>query len=105
MAERRLFFNVKLNLRNGAALGESEFLQDLRWQWECDARSDEADTNQNFGEIGRDKRGDKYMLFDPLRPYGLAVRTPPFHGGSPGSIPGRVAIFPPFPLLNSDFGC
>jgi hypothetical protein len=26
-----------------------------------------------------------------LRPYGLAVRTPPFHGGSPGSIPGRVA--------------
>src|SRR5436189_1080250 len=29
------------------------------------------------------------------RAYGLAVRTPPFHGGSPGSIPGRVAIISP----------
>ena len=37
--------------------------------------------------------GEKLFIFDPLlRPYGLAVRTPPFHGGSPGSIPGRVAI-------------
>lgn len=27
------------------------------------------------------------------RPYRLAVRTPPFHGGSSGSIPDRVAIF------------
>ena len=26
------------------------------------------------------------------RPYRLAVRTPPFHGGSTGSIPVRVAI-------------
>ncbi len=23
-------------------------------------------------------------------PYGQAVKTPPFHGGNPGSIPGRV---------------
>ena len=30
-----------------------------------------------------------------LRPYGLAVRTPPFHGGSPGSIPCRVANISP----------
>ena len=52
---------------------------------------------QNFSEIGRDKWSFPYMLIGPLRPYGLAVRTPPFHGGSPGSIPGRVAIFfPPF---------
>jgi hypothetical protein len=27
------------------------------------------------------------------RPYRLAVRTPPFHGGGTGSIPVRVAIF------------
>src|SRR5271154_2082827 len=33
-----------------------------------------------------------FIFSDLLRPYGLAVRTPPFHGGSPGSIPGRVAI-------------
>ncbi len=25
-----------------------------------------------------------------FRPYGQAVKTPPFHGGNPGSIPGRV---------------
>ena len=25
-------------------------------------------------------------------PYGQAVKTPPFHGGNPGSIPGRVTI-------------
>src|SRR5439155_19581293 len=31
------------------------------------------------------------------RPYRLAVRTPPFHGGSRGSIPLRVANFD-FPL-------
>ena len=32
-------------------------------------------------------------------PYGLVVRTPPFHGGSPGSNPGRVAntFFARFP--------
>ena len=33
------------------------------------------------------------------RPYRLAVRTPPFHGGSTGSIPVRVAIQPGFMLL------
>src|SRR5260221_2516976 len=27
------------------------------------------------------------------RPYRLAVRTPPFHGGGTGSIPVRVAIW------------
>ena len=26
----------------------------------------------------------------PIRPYGQAVKTPPFHGGIPGSNPGRV---------------
>ena len=25
-----------------------------------------------------------------LRSYGQAVKTPPFHGGNPGSIPGRI---------------
>ena len=25
-----------------------------------------------------------------LRPYGQAVKTPPFHGDNPGSSPGRV---------------
>ena len=28
-------------------------------------------------------------------PYGQAVKTPPFHGGNPGSIPGRVTIRTP----------
>ena len=27
--------------------------------------------------------------------YGQAVKTPPFHGGNPGSIPGRVTRKPP----------
>ena len=26
----------------------------------------------------------------PRRPYGQAAKTPPFHGGIPGSNPGRV---------------
>ena len=26
------------------------------------------------------------------RPYGQAVKTPPFHGDNPGSSPGRVTI-------------
>jgi hypothetical protein len=42
-------------------------------------------------EIPRDNSGAADTLTGLLRPYGLAVRTPPFHGGSPGSIPGRVA--------------
>src|SRR5262245_24743028 len=33
------------------------------------------------------------------RPYRLAVRTPPFHGGGTGSIPVRVAIFQIFLFL------
>ncbi len=37
------------------------------------------------------------------RPYRLAVRTPPFHGGSRGSIPLRVAIFL-LPLSDSGLG-
>ena len=41
----------------------------------------------------RDKGRVKPIFRLLRRPYGLAVRTPPFHGGSPGSIPGRVAIF------------
>ena len=40
----------------------------------------------------RDKAPLRPIFAILLRPYGLAVRTPPFHGGSPGSIPGRVAI-------------
>ncbi len=28
-------------------------------------------------------------------PRGQAVKTPPFHGGNPGSIPGGVTIFGP----------
>ena len=43
-------------------------------------------------EFSRDKSETPDILDGLLRPYGLAVRTPPFHGGSPGSIPGRVAI-------------
>ena len=35
--------------------------------------------------------GRIYFVAHNGRPYGLAVRTPPFHGGSPGSIPVRVA--------------
>src|ERR1700733_7706318 len=42
-------------------------------------------------EFLRDKEKSSSMISRSLRPYGLAVRTPPFHGGSPGSIPGRVA--------------
>ena len=30
----------------------------------------------------------------PIRPYGQAVKTPPFHGGIPGSNPGRVTNKP-----------
>ena len=29
-----------------------------------------------------------------LRPYGQVVKTPPFHGGNPGSSPGRVTTTP-----------
>jgi hypothetical protein len=36
-----------------------------------------------------------YFALSGLRPYRLAVRTPPFHGGGTGSIPVRVAK-PPF---------
>jgi len=36
----------------------------------------------------------RWLYFVALaRPYRLAVRTPPFHGGGTGSIPVRVAIF------------
>ena len=31
-----------------------------------------------------------YLLSRLIRPYGQAVKTPPFHGGIPGSNPGRV---------------
>ena len=43
-------------------------------------------------KIPRDKFAANGIITGLSRPYGLAVRTPPFHGGSPGSIPGRVAI-------------
>ena len=37
---------------------------------------------------------NRWLYFFALeRPYRLAVRTPPFHGGGTGSIPVRVAIF------------
>ena len=37
----------------------------------------------------------RWLYFFALeRPYRLAVRTPPFHGGGTGSIPVRVAIPP-----------
>ena len=49
-------------------------------------------TNRGKREFPRDKRRAADIFRALLRPYGLAVRTPPFHGGSPGSIPGRVAI-------------
>ena len=29
-------------------------------------------------------------LISSIRSYGQAVKTPPFHGGNPGSIPGRI---------------
>ena len=35
----------------------------------------------------------RLYFFALERPYRLAVRTPPFHGGGTGSIPVRVAIF------------
>ena len=35
----------------------------------------------------------RLYFFALARPYRLAVRTPPFHGGGTGSIPVRVAIF------------
>ena len=41
----------------------------------------------------RDRRVAAFIL-PPSRPYRLAVRTPPFHGGSTGSIPVRVATYP-----------
>ena len=47
--------------------------------------------NRGKREFPRDKAGLADIVSGLLRPYGLAVRTPPFHGGSPGSIPGRVA--------------
>jgi hypothetical protein len=51
--------------------------------------------NRRISEKLRDF-GLRAIIFCALqRPYGLAVRTPPFHGGSPGSIPGRVAIDTP----------
>ena len=31
-------------------------------------------------------------LISSIRSYGQAVKTPPFHGGNPGSIPGRITI-------------
>ena len=39
----------------------------------------------------------RWLYLIPLsRPYRLAVRTPPFHGGCAGSIPARVATpYPP----------
>ena len=42
--------------------------------------------------------------------YGQAVKTPPFHGGNPGSIPGRItkekrsALVLRFSLVNTDRG-
>ena len=33
------------------------------------------------------------MLILFIWPYGQAVKTSPFHGGNPGSNPGRVTIF------------
>src|SRR5690606_21420449 len=36
-----------------------------------------------------------------LRPYRLAVRTPPSQGGNPGSIPGRVILRSLRPRRNS----
>src|SRR6266567_5444045 len=41
----------------------------------------------------RDKPARAPIFPLPGRPYRLAVRTPPFHGGSTGSIPVRVASF------------
>ena len=36
---------------------------------------------------------NRWLYFFALeRPYRLAVRTPPFHGGGTGSIPVRVAM-------------
>ena len=35
-----------------------------------------------------------YLLSRLIRPYGQAVKTPPFHGGIPGSNPGRVTNKP-----------
>ena len=40
----------------------------------------------------RDSRRFVAIFGDVNRPYRLAVRTPPFHGGGTGSIPVRVAI-------------
>ncbi|SHD77713.1 protein of unknown function [[Clostridium] ultunense Esp] len=38
--------------------------------------------------ISSTRRGATIIIW----PYGQAVKTPPFHGGNPGSSPGRVTI-------------
>ena len=40
-----------------------------------------------------------YLLSRLIRPYGQAVKTPPFHGGIPGSNPGRVTNSKPLRLM------
>ena len=48
----------------------------------------------------RDRSADLRIFLAPGRPYRLAVRTPPFHGGGTGSIPVRVATIFLFVLLD-----
>ena len=40
-----------------------------------------------------------------MRPYRLTVRTPGFHPGNPGSIPGKVTIMESRGSLESFFVC
>jgi hypothetical protein len=57
----------------------------------CAAVDSRRETNGLFIYVTEKNR---WLYFFALeRPYRLAVRTPPFHGGGTGSIPVRVAIF------------
>ena len=40
-----------------------------------------------------DRSQVRVLLEEPFWPVGQAVKTPPFHGGIPGSIPGRVTTY------------
>ena len=40
-----------------------------------------------------DRSQVRVLLEEPFWPVGQAVKPPPFHGGIPGSIPGRVTTY------------
>jgi hypothetical protein len=44
-----------------------------------------------FGSYPESQRFKSVRRYQ-IRPHGQAVKTPPFHGGNPGSSPGGVTI-------------